>query len=259
MLDFESGLYSFTYKESDPSNLVLNKKILNQTNCFAMDVEGFKYFILNCRAGNSEYLLEVFHASAFDLYETARPMYKYETIYDVDLSDHYYASRGFSGFKFYWTSPNPKFPHEYKSAGELFLHNSVQARFKDNYLYFATTNEIRRVEIMEKPPYASCASEYPTQEEYMITYKTPCPTNKGTLWYNSDDICTYQDTIEFNAWQHKEISLMKTLFPTIAAFLMLILLALVIKCLYKRYNKQEEEISLKIANSANEFALESNR
>ncbi len=51
----------------------------------------------------------------------------------------------------------------------------------------------------------------------------------------------------------------RTLLPTIAAFLLLLLLALLIRCLYKRYNKQEEEISLKIANSANEFALDSNR
>ena len=111
VLDYESGLYSFTYRDNDPSNLIFNKKILNQTNCFAMDVEGYKYFILNCRAGNSDYLLEVFHATAFDTYETARPMYRYDAIYDVNLADRYYSSRGFSGFKFYWVSPDTKFPH----------------------------------------------------------------------------------------------------------------------------------------------------
>jgi hypothetical protein len=185
VLDYESGLYSFTYRDNDPSNLIFNKKILNQTNCFAMDVEGYKYFILNCRAGNSDYLLEVFHATAFDTYETARPMYRYDAIYDVNLADRYYSSRGFSGFKFYWVSPDTKFPHEYKSAGDLFLHNSVQARFKDNYLYYATYNEIRRVEIVEKPAYASCSSDFPTQETYVITYKTPCSESKGTLIVNA--------------------------------------------------------------------------
>jgi hypothetical protein len=67
-------------------------------------------------------------------------VYKYDVIYDIDLADKYYATRGFSGFKFYWVSPTIKFPPEYKSAGELFLHNSVQARFKDKYLYYATDN-----------------------------------------------------------------------------------------------------------------------
>jgi len=86
----------------------------------------------------------------------------------------------------------------------------------------------------------------------VITYKTPCSESK-------DEVCAYQDTIEYTAWQHKEISVSRTLLPTIAAFVLLVLLALVIRWLYKRYNKQEEEISLKIANSANEFALESNR
>jgi len=68
VLDYESGLYSFKYRDNDPSNLTLNKKILKQTNCFAMDVEGYKYLILNCRAGSSDYLLEVFHATVFDTY-----------------------------------------------------------------------------------------------------------------------------------------------------------------------------------------------
>jgi hypothetical protein len=43
------------------------------------------------------------------------------------------------------------------------------------------------------------------------------------------------------------------------SFVGFLLLLLLIYLCYKRYSRQEEEIELKIANSANEFALESNR
>lgn len=86
-------------------------------------------------------------------------MYKYQTILDVDLTDRYYSSMGRSGFKFYWVSPEPNFPADYKLAGELFLHNSVKARFKDEkYLYYATSEALHRIEIVEKEPFASCSS-----------------------------------------------------------------------------------------------------
>lgn len=42
-----------------------------------MDVKGYKYFVINCRAGPANYLLEIFHSRAFDSYSAARPMYKY--------------------------------------------------------------------------------------------------------------------------------------------------------------------------------------
>lgn len=133
--------------------------MLNHSSCFGIDINGFKYFVLNCRAGSSDYLLEVFHASAVDSYVTAKPMYKYQTILDVDLTDRYYSSMGRSGFKFYWVSPEPNFPADYKLAGELFLHNSVKARFKDEkYLYYATSEALHRIEIVEKEPFASCSS-----------------------------------------------------------------------------------------------------
>jgi hypothetical protein len=33
-----------------------------------------------------------------------KPSYKYELIFDLDLADNYYLSRGHSGFNFYWRS-----------------------------------------------------------------------------------------------------------------------------------------------------------
>jgi hypothetical protein len=65
------------------------------------------------------------------------------------------------------------------------------------------------------------------------------PQFQRLLVYNSEQICTYQDTIQYVAWQHKEISMSKTIIPTAGSFLLLILLGILTYCLYKRYNRQE--------------------
>lgn len=203
-----------------------------------MDVKGYKYFVMNCRAGSADYLLEVFHTSALDSYVTSRPMYKYEKIFDLDLADTYYASRGYSGFKFYWVSPDTKFPHEYKHAGDLFLHNAIQARFKGSELIYATYNEIRKIQVIQKAPFASCVSDSPTAETYKITYKTPCPDSNGTASPNSEGICTYDDTIKYVAWQHREISVLRNIIPTVMSFVGFLLLLLLIYLCYRRYNRE---------------------
>lgn len=67
------------------------------------------------------------------------------------------------------------------------------------------------------------------------------------------------DTIKYVAWQHREISVLRNILPASMSLVGLLLISLLIYLCYRRYNRAEEEISLKIANSANEFALESNR
>lgn len=67
-MDHISGLYSIDYSKGDFLNLPKPTKILNRSNCYAIDINGYKYFILNCQIPNTNtnFLIEVYHLQGID-------------------------------------------------------------------------------------------------------------------------------------------------------------------------------------------------
>lgn len=59
-LDYNSGLYVLGFNESYPTVFTSFKKVLDQRNCFSMDLKSSDYIVMNCRVGKSDFLLEVY-------------------------------------------------------------------------------------------------------------------------------------------------------------------------------------------------------
>lgn len=75
-----------------------------------MDLDDRGFMVMNCRAGHSEYLIEATYDRTQEMFTLRRPSYKYETIFDIDLTDRYYVSRGYLGLKFYWYLHEKPYP-----------------------------------------------------------------------------------------------------------------------------------------------------
>lgn len=72
------------------------------------------------------------HQFAEAHYEPLETVFLHEKLYQIDYTENLLLSRVFSGVKLYWSSRqigNP-YPHFYRGAGDLFLHNAIQAKLK---------------------------------------------------------------------------------------------------------------------------------
>ena len=77
VLDYNSGLYVLGFNSSYPTVFTSFEKVLDQRNCFSMDLKSANYIVMNCRVGKSDFLLEVYRDKTTGNYISQRPVFKY--------------------------------------------------------------------------------------------------------------------------------------------------------------------------------------
>lgn len=120
------------------------------------------------------------HQFAEFVYEPLETVFLREKLYQIDYTENLLLSRVFSGVKLHWSSSQAgsPYPHFHRSAGDLFLHNAIQAKLKIRHnlktIFMAAEDELLVYELATVDPFVTCASGKEVREEYKLTYYFPC-------------------------------------------------------------------------------------
>ena len=83
-------------------------------------------------------------------------------------------SRVYTGVKLFWSSKKigSPYPYFYRKAGNIFLHNAIQSKFKEingqKTIFLAAEDELLKYELNSVDPFVTCYSSIEVNEEYKI-------------------------------------------------------------------------------------------
>lgn len=113
-----------------------SKVVYQQYGCYQIvGQDGGDSLALACAPSiNTYFILKLVKSKQFAeyTYEPLETVFLHEKLYQIDYVQNLLLSRVFSGVKLFWSSKqigNP-YPHFYRKAGDLFLHNAIQAKLK---------------------------------------------------------------------------------------------------------------------------------
>lgn len=110
------------------------------------------------------------HQFAEATYEPLETVFLHEKLYQIDYTENLLLSRVFSGVKLHWSSKQigSPYPHFYRPAGDVFLHNAIQAKLKTiegvKTILMAAEDELLSYELRTVDPSVRCSSSQPVRE-----------------------------------------------------------------------------------------------
>lgn len=110
------------------------------------------------------------HQFAEATYEPLETVFLHEKLYQIDYTENLLLSRVFSGVKLHWSSKQigSPYPHFYRPAGDVFLHNAIQAKLKIiggvKTILMAAEDELLSYELSTVDPSVTCCSSQPVRE-----------------------------------------------------------------------------------------------
>lgn len=113
-----------------------SKVVYSQFGCYQIvGQDAGESLALACAPSLSNYfILKLLksHQFAEAAYQPLQTVFLHEKLYQIDYIENLLLSRVFSGVKLHWSSKTlgSPYPHFYRKAGDIFLHNAIQAKMK---------------------------------------------------------------------------------------------------------------------------------